>query len=334
MLTLSKLTQEFSGNGELLSQCAGLLDAGKFPHAVIIEGEDGLGKSTFARLLAKGLLCSGEHPVCGECSHCRKISNNIHPDLMIVTGEGKSGNISVDSIRSVRSDAYTPPNEASRKVYIIEDCEKLPSASQNALLKVFEEPPAGAVFILTCRSKMSLLTTILSRARVFSLLPVAEAEAIERISMLRSGVSAESIRDAVRSAGGNIGVALSLIASDGSFTASAWELKAREIALALCSAQEQDLLSVCVSIGSDRNFNMRVLDSLQNIILHSVELSVGAKVSASSETAALSKTISLERLYSIRSEIDDLKSGLNANVGLRSLFPCVMCAKLRRAAGK
>lgn len=334
MLTLDRLNQEFSGNGELLFQCAGLLESGKFPHAVIIEGEDGLGKSTFSRLLAKGLLCSGDHPVCNKCSDCTKISGDIHPDMMIVRGEGKSGSISVDSIRKVRADAYTPPNEAVRKVYIIEDCEKLPVASQNALLKVFEEPPAGAVFILTCRSRMSLLTTILSRARVFSLLPVTESEAIERISMLRSDLSQDSIRNAVRSAGCNIGAALSLIAPDGSFTASEWELKAREIALALCSPQEQELLGVCSTIGSDRIHVMRILDSLHTIVLHAAELSAGSKTNASAEASALSKTISLERLYSIRSEIDDLKAGVNANIGLRALFPCVMCAKLRRAAGK
>ncbi len=334
MLTLSRLTDEFSGNGELLAQCAVLLDSGKFPHAVIIEGDDGLGKSTFARLIAKGLLCGGEHPLCGQCPHCMKISKNIHPDLTVVSGEGKSGSISVDSIRAVRSDAYTPPNEAVRKVYIIEDCEKLPTASQNALLKVFEEPPAGAVFILTCRSKMSLLTTILSRARVFSLLPVTDSEAIERISQIRSDIPRESIEGAVRSAGGNIGTALSLIAPDGTFTASPWELKAREIALALCSTQEQDLLSVCNTLGNDRQFALRVLDSLQVIVLNGLELSVGSKISASGEASALSKTISLERLYSIRTEIDDLKAGINANVGMRGLFPCVMCAKLRRAAGK
>ncbi len=334
MLTLNRLAREFSGNGELLAQCAALLDTGKFPHALIIEGEDGLGKSTFAGLLAKSLLCSSENPLCGECSHCIKVSKGIHPDLTIIVGEGKSGNISVDAIRTIRSDAYTPPNEALRKIYIIEDCEKLPVGSQNALLKVFEEPPAGALFILTCRSRMSLLTTILSRARVFSLLPVAEAEAIERISMIRKDVPVESIRGAVRSADGNIGLALSLIAPDGSFTASPWELKAREIAVAMCSSLEQDLLGVCISIGQDRRFMLRVLDSLQNIVLHALELSVGAKINASNEASILSKTLSPKRLYSVRSEIDDLKSGVNANVGLRSLFPCVMCANLRRAAGK
>lgn len=334
MLTLSRLAREFSGNDELLTQCANLLTSGRFSHAVIIEGDDGLGKSTFARLLAKGLLCDRECPPCGECAHCVKISKGIHPDLTIVSGEGKSGSISVDSIRAIRADAYTPPNEAVRKVYIIEDCEKLPVASQNTLLKVFEEPPSGAVFILTCRSKMSLLTTILSRARVFSLLPVTDAEAIERVAEIRSDIPRESIESAVRSSGGNIGIALSLIAPDGSFTASLWEIKAREIALALCDSSEQALLSVCNALGSERQFVLRVLDSLQLIVLNALELSVGSKANASAEASALSKTVSLERLYSIRGEIDELKSGINANVGMRGLFPCVMCAKLRRAAGK
>ncbi len=334
MLTIEKLTEEFAGNGELLTQCANLLTSGKFPHAVVVEGDDGLGKSTFARLLAKGLLCDGECPPCGECTHCVKISKGIHPDLTVVCGEGKSGTISVDAIRAVRADAYTPPNEAVRKVYIIEDCEKLPTASQNALLKVFEEPPAGAVFILTCRTKMSLLTTILSRARVFSLLPVTDAEAVERVAEIRKNVPRESIESAVRSAGGNIGMALSLIAPDGTFTASPWEIKARELALALCDSREQALLSVCNTLGNDRQFVLRVLDSLQNIVLNALELSVGSKISTSAEASALSKTVSLERIYSIRGEIDILKAGINANVGMRGLFPCVMCAKLRRAAGK
>lgn len=200
---------------------------------------------------------------------------------------------------------------------------------------MFEEPPAGVVFILTCRSAMSLLTTIRSRAQIFSLQPVKRKEAIDRVAALRPKASQGSVLNAVARSGGNIGAALALIGENGECAANEWDEKASKAAMALCAENEQELLGVCCSLGSDRTFCVRVLDSFSRLINQAVVLAVGAtSEEAGSDAQALAHSFSVERLYSINNELDILKRALNANLDVRLLFPAAMCARLRRAAGK
>ena len=335
MLTYEYFASLFCGNRELIEKCSVLLSEDRFPHAVIIDGDDGLGKSTFARIIAQALLCTCPTVLEGQCTHCKKARENIHPDIITVTGTGKSGNIPVDSIRALHEDTIVAPNEADKKVYIIEDCEGLGVQSQNALLKMFEEPPAGVFFILTCRSAMSLLTTIRSRAQIFSLQSVELSEAVKRVAALRPKAGNDAVLSAVSRSGGNIGAALALIGENGECAASEWDEKASAAAMALCAENEQELLGVCCSLGADRTFCARVIDSMQQIIRLAVVISVGGSPDAAgSDAQALAHSFSTERLYNINSELDVLKRALSANLDARSLFPAAMCARLRRAAGK
>ena len=105
---------------------------------------------------------------CGICRHCRKAAADIHPDISIVArltdDKGKKKKqISVDQIRALSADACMLPNEAGRKVYIIEEAETMNPSAQNAALKLLEEPPLGAMFLLCCVNAMQLLPTVRSR---------------------------------------------------------------------------------------------------------------------------------------------------------------------------
>lgn len=155
----------FLGNEQLLCSLKNDIAANKLPHAIIIEGAPGSGKRTVARQIALMLNCEKSPLVCGECSFCRKILSCQSPDV-ITTGipEGKT-QIGVESVRFLRSDVYVRPNDNDYKVYIIESADKMTDEAQNAFLKVFEEPPEYAVFILLCETADTLLTTIKSRAR-------------------------------------------------------------------------------------------------------------------------------------------------------------------------
>ena len=113
---------------------AGMIDKHRLPHAFIIEGADGLGKSTFARIIARGAMCECSKPLSGECAHCRKNHENIHPDLAYVLGSGKINAITIESIRLMRKDALIAPNEAEKRVFILEDCDNMLPAAQNAFL--------------------------------------------------------------------------------------------------------------------------------------------------------------------------------------------------------
>ena len=127
-----------------------------------------------ARELAQRAVCSssGKRP-CGVCRDCVKAKKNIHPDIITLglpldeKGKAKK-EIVVEQIRALISDAYVMPNEAERKVYIIENADCMNINAQNAVLKLLEEPPAGAVLLLCAVNVPSLLPTVRSRCTLVS----------------------------------------------------------------------------------------------------------------------------------------------------------------------
>ena len=149
----------------------GYLKGERLPHAILIECRDENKASALARKLAAAWLCLGPERVrpCGECTGCEKVEKNIHPDLESYVGEGKSLAISVEKVRQIRSQAYILPGESARKVLLLRGVQTMLAPAQNALLKILEEPPPSAVFILSTTNRFALLETVRSRVRVISL---------------------------------------------------------------------------------------------------------------------------------------------------------------------
>jgi len=161
---------DFSGSDDVKAQLSLAFDAGRLPHAMILEGSAGSGSQILANILAKAAVClnEGEKP-CGHCPGCVKAHAGSHPDITILDGDTNPRAFPVDAIRQIRSDAYIKPNEAPNKVYVLLGAQNMSEISQNALLKVFEEPPQNVLFILTAVSAAALLPTVRSRAQIFSL---------------------------------------------------------------------------------------------------------------------------------------------------------------------
>lgn len=142
-----------------------------FWQTLLLEGGDEQARHALALYLASALVCegAGERP-CGRCKACVKCAANSHPDVRLYAPEKKNAAFRVELCRQIRQDAFVVPNDGEHKVYILEDSQNMNESSENALLKILEEPPKGVYFILTCLSRSAMLPTILSRAAVVSLL--------------------------------------------------------------------------------------------------------------------------------------------------------------------
>ncbi len=140
-------------------------------HAYLITGGSGDSRAAFANRLAAAYLCQGDRPPCGMCRACRKVGKGAHPDLSRTAPPPDKAEISVDQIRALRADAYIRPNEGKRKVYVIDPADAMNPAAQNALLKVLEEGPAYAAFLLSTGKPGKLLDTVRSRCELLALPP-------------------------------------------------------------------------------------------------------------------------------------------------------------------
>lgn len=136
----------------------------RLSHAWLLLGEDAGALEKLARFIARALLCAseGEKP-CGVCSHCRKAEKGIHPDLITLLRNPDKREIGVRQARDLRQEVWITPNEAARKVFLIPEADTLNSEAQNALLKVLEEPPPYAAFLLLGRNPGAFLPTVRSR---------------------------------------------------------------------------------------------------------------------------------------------------------------------------
>ncbi|MBW7572805.1 ATP-binding protein [Caproiciproducens faecalis] len=158
----------FPGNGEIIKQLELSFGEGRLAHAIILEGPV-RERNALAAALAQAVVCLGETRPCGRCSGCIKALAGSHPDILTLDGDANPRAFPIDAIRRIRSDAYIRPHEAQTKVYTLYGVQNMSEVSQNALLKVFEEPPENVLFLLTTVSASALLPTVRSRAQIFSL---------------------------------------------------------------------------------------------------------------------------------------------------------------------
>ncbi len=196
------------GNSKINSSITNALKENRLPHAILIEGDKGNGKHTLAYYLASFAVCSGENAPCRNCRNCNLKIN--HPDIAIIAPEENKKNITVAQVRELKSEAYIKPHMAKRRVFIIDCADTLNEQSQNALLKVLEEPPESVLFILITESKAALLETIISRCIVLTLSTPEKNEALGYIKSV-TDFEEKEILEALENSKNNIGKALDLL---------------------------------------------------------------------------------------------------------------------------
>lgn len=202
------------------------INRGIISHAYIIEGAAGLGKRALALELAKAILCESDSKPCGCCLSCRKCAEGNHPDLHVYAPDGNS--FKVDLVRDVRRSVTLTPSEGERAVYIMQDAHLMTAAAQNALLKVFEEPPLGTVFFLLTEKREALLPTVRSRGRIIRLSAAEDGHIYAYLKEQFPKADEKALQDAVRMAEGAYGRAESIMKKEGRTE--------REAAIKLCGS--------------------------------------------------------------------------------------------------
>lgn len=184
----------------------------KVAHAYLFVGPQGVGKKLTAMELAKTRNCLSPRPdgsACDTCLSCRKMAAEppAHPDLSIVTPDGRF--IKTDQMRELQNEMYARPTEGRARVAIIDGAERLNPEAGNRVLKLLEEPPPYALFVLLTHNLAGVLPTIVSRCQVVNFPPLATDEVAAFLREQRQ-LDAGQARLYAALSGGSIGRAVEL----------------------------------------------------------------------------------------------------------------------------
>ena len=143
-------------------------------HSYLFVGEEGIGKSLFAKEFAKSILCLGKEKPCEACKSCIEIEENNQPDYIEIVPDGNS--IKIEQIRNMQLKVTEKPIVSTKKVYVIQEADTMTQEAQNALLKTLEEPPEYITIILIASNENSILNTIKSRCTKIVFEPLSNEE--------------------------------------------------------------------------------------------------------------------------------------------------------------
>jgi len=188
------------------------IDSGRIPHALLMQGPAGLGKSALAALFARRLLCiePGEVP-CGHCHSCDLFEAGTHPDYQCVDPEEPGKAIKVDAIRKLINDLSLKPQYGGYRVFVVDQAEQMNLSSANALLKTLEEPAEQTVILLITHRPSRLPPTILSRCQKLSIRAPRKEAAMHWLQRQHPGCAADVLLSA---SGGSPLQALALTETD------------------------------------------------------------------------------------------------------------------------
>ena len=206
---------EVAGEQSIIKTIKNSLKDNKMSHAYLFTGPRGVGKTTTARLIAKGLNCltNGvtDEP-CNTCENCVAISEGTFIDMIEIDAASNRG---IDEIRGLKDKINYRPAKGRKKVYIIDEVHMLTREAFNAILKTLEEPPSHVIFILATTEPEKILPTIISRCQRYDFKPLSFTDARRRLVEIAEAeevaVDEESLKLVYEKSGGSMRDAISIL---------------------------------------------------------------------------------------------------------------------------
>jgi DNA polymerase-3 subunit delta' len=312
--------KDILGNEQIKKTLRIALEKSRVPNSLLFCGPEGVGKRSLALVLAKALNCEHKRDdSCDECETCRAIDRNRFPDVIEISAAKDV--IQIGQMRFMKQMAYFRPMAKGKRVFIIDDADKMNDESANSILKILEEPPLFTHIILTTDNPHRILPTIKSRCRTLTFLPVSNQE-IEKLLVERD-LPEDRAKIISLVSRGNLERALSLDWEDvREKKKAAWE-----IFLALLSAQGTS--SSVRRLGFVQRAIVReeleqLFELLSSFCRDFILIKEGGErrflMNPDYEPALreIQKTLGLERLFNGSAQIDFAISGLsrNLNAGL------------------
>ena len=206
---------EIAGESDIVKTLKNSLDNDRISHAYLFSGPRGVGKTTSARLIAKGVNCLKNgisSSPCNECENCREIDNGSFIDLIEIDAASNRG---IDEIRELKDKINYQPSKGRKKIYIIDEVHMLTKEAFNALLKTLEEPPEHVIFILATTEPDKILPTIISRCQRYDFKSLTYTEVKDKLSEICCGENVEidegSLGLIYESSGGSMRDAISIL---------------------------------------------------------------------------------------------------------------------------
>jgi DNA polymerase-3 subunit gamma/tau len=174
---------EVAGQSHVTTALRNAIELDRVPHAILLTGPRGVGKTSIARILARSLNCDEGPTVrpCGQCSPCREIAGGTSLDVQEIDAASHTG---VENVREIRESIRFAAAPGKHRIFIIDEVHMLSGAAFNALLKTLEEPPPSSLFIFATTDPQKIPSTVLSRVQRFDLKRLSSKDWFERLSRI------------------------------------------------------------------------------------------------------------------------------------------------------
>lgn len=207
--------EEVAGQKEIVKTIKTSLRNGKTSHAYLFTGPRGVGKTTLARLIAKGVNCLENEITdepCNRCENCLAINNGTFLDMVEIDAASNRG---IDEIRQLKEKINYQPVKGRKKIYIIDEVHMLTKEAFNALLKTLEEPPEHVIFILATTEADKILPTIISRCQRYDFKTLSLNDMKEQLRFIGKNEGVDISDDVLEliyeSSGGSVRDAVSIL---------------------------------------------------------------------------------------------------------------------------